>query len=111
MGDDKNRQYKDVLHNRKRRGIKEDILDLRSKGKSYREIQSILECSKGTIAYHAKKSGMDGTIDYTHHMQLSEKEKKDIYDFTKNNKNVAAAIRELGYCRKTILKYGCFEKV
>lgn len=29
-----------------------DILDLRAQGKSYREIESILGCSKGTIAYH-----------------------------------------------------------
>lgn len=110
MGNDNKAQYKDMLHNRKRRGIKEDILDLRSKGKSYREIQSILNCSKGTIAYHAKMSGMDGAIEFTHHKQLSEKEKKDIYKFTENNTNIAAAVRELGFCRKTILKYGCFEK-
>jgi transposase len=31
---------------------KEEIFRLRSEGKSYREIQSILGCSKGTIAYH-----------------------------------------------------------
>jgi hypothetical protein len=31
---------------------KENILRLRQEGKSYREIQKILGCSKGTIAYH-----------------------------------------------------------
>lgn len=31
---------------------KENILRLRAEGKSYREIQKILNCSKGTIAYH-----------------------------------------------------------
>lgn len=31
---------------------KENILKLRGEGKSYREIQNILGCSKGTIAYH-----------------------------------------------------------
>lgn len=31
---------------------KEDILRLRSEGKSYREIEEILGCSKSTIAYH-----------------------------------------------------------
>lgn len=31
---------------------KDDILKLRSEGKSYREIQAILGCSKGLIAYH-----------------------------------------------------------
>ena len=32
--------------------MKEQILKLKSEGKSYREIQKILGCSKGTISYH-----------------------------------------------------------
>jgi hypothetical protein len=36
--------------NNKRR--KEDIIRLRGEGKSYRDIQKILGCSKSTIAYH-----------------------------------------------------------
>jgi hypothetical protein len=32
--------------------LKEKILKLKSEGKSYRQIQKILGCSKGTIAYH-----------------------------------------------------------
>ena len=31
---------------------KEDIIRLRSEGKSYREIENILGCSKGTISYY-----------------------------------------------------------
>ena len=31
---------------------KEKIIELRKQGKSYREIQKILNCSKGTISYH-----------------------------------------------------------
>lgn len=31
---------------------KDQILKLRSEGKSYRQIQSILSCSKGTISFH-----------------------------------------------------------
>jgi transposase len=31
---------------------RENILKLRNEGKSYRQIQEILACSKGTIAYH-----------------------------------------------------------
>lgn len=31
---------------------KDEIFRLRGEGKSYREIQKILNCSKGTIAYH-----------------------------------------------------------
>lgn len=32
--------------------LKEKILKLRSEGKTYREIQKSLSCSKGTISYH-----------------------------------------------------------
>lgn len=32
--------------------MKEEILKLKSEGKSYKEIQDILGCSKGTISYH-----------------------------------------------------------
>lgn len=32
--------------------MKEQILKLKSEGKSYKEIQAILGCSKGTISYH-----------------------------------------------------------
>jgi transposase len=107
--DNKKGQYKNVLHDKKRRGIKNDILNLRKKGKSYREIQTILSCSKGTIAYHAKNEGMNGMIEFTHHKQLNEFQKKEIEDFTLKNDNVSEAIRVLGYSRKTILKYGSFE--
>lgn len=32
--------------------MKTEILELRAQGKSYREIEEILGCSKGTISYH-----------------------------------------------------------
>lgn len=44
---------------------KEEILRLRSEGKSYREIQAILGCSKGTIAYHLGPGQKDKTKDRT----------------------------------------------
>jgi CRISPR/Cas system Type II protein with McrA/HNH and RuvC-like nuclease domain len=39
--------------------MKEEILKLRADGKSYNEIKSILNCSKGTIAYHCGKGQKD----------------------------------------------------
>ena len=44
---------------------KENILRLRSEGKSYRQIQAILGCSKGTIAYHLGPGQKDKTKDRT----------------------------------------------
>jgi len=42
---------------------KEQIFKLRSEGKSYREIQEILGCSKGTIAYHLGSGQKEKTRD------------------------------------------------
>ena len=39
--------------------MKEDILRLRAKGKTYNEIKKELGCSKGTIAYHCGKGQKD----------------------------------------------------
>lgn len=44
---------------------KENILKLRSEGKSYRQIQQILGCSKGTIAYHLGNGQKDKTKERT----------------------------------------------
>ena len=38
---------------------KEQILKLRSEGKSYRQIEKILGCSRSTISYHCGKNGTE----------------------------------------------------
>jgi hypothetical protein len=40
---------------------KDEIIRLRKQGKSYREIESELDCSKGTIAYHCKRERLEDT--------------------------------------------------
>ena len=42
-----------------RRGLKEKIIALASKGFSYRQIQKELGCSKSTISYHLGKGQKD----------------------------------------------------
>lgn len=44
---------------------KEQILSLREQGKTYKEIQEILGCSKGTISYHLGEGQKDKTRDRT----------------------------------------------
>lgn len=46
--------------------MKERILALREQGKSYREIQEELGCSKGTIAYHCGAGQKDKTLSRQH---------------------------------------------
>lgn len=41
-------------------GLKEEIITLRIKGKSFNEIERILDCSKSTISYHCNKMGIGG---------------------------------------------------
>ena len=41
--------------------MKEKILQLRSEGKSYSEIQKELNCSRGTISYHCGKGQKEKT--------------------------------------------------
>jgi len=43
-----------------KRNLKGSILLLRKEGKSVREIQNVLGCSKSTISYHIQKAGMGG---------------------------------------------------
>ena len=45
--------------------LKEQILKLKSEGKSYRQIQKILGCSKGTIAYHLGDGQKQKTVKRT----------------------------------------------
>ena len=57
----------------------EDILRLAEEGKSYREIQSILGCSKGAIAYHLGK----GQKEKTYNRQLEARKKINDYKESK----------------------------
>jgi DNA-binding CsgD family transcriptional regulator len=41
--------------------VKEKILELKKEGKSYRQIQKILNCSKGTISYHLGENQKEKT--------------------------------------------------
>lgn len=99
----------DKISDKGRRGIKQQILNLRKKGKSYSEIQSILNCSKSTITFHAKKAGLNKSIGGKNHKRLPKEDQYKIWEYTKENgDNVAQAVRDLGFCRRTIEKYGCF---
>lgn len=54
---------------------KEDILRLRAEGKSYRQIQEVLGCSKGTIAYHLGPGQKDKTKDRTNRVRTIQSRK------------------------------------
>lgn len=54
---------------------KEEIIRLYKEGKSYRQIQAILGCSKGTIAYHLGPGQKDKTRERTNRSRTVAKRK------------------------------------
>ena len=57
---------------------KTEILKLKSEGKSYREIQKILGCSKGTIAYHLGDGQKQKTVKRTNISKA--KKRREVWD-------------------------------
>jgi transposase len=62
---------------------KDNILTLHAEGKSYREIEKILGCSKGTIAYHLGKGQREKTNARTERSRTLAKRK--IWDIKENS--------------------------
>ena len=72
-----------------KRNLKSDIVQLRNEGKSYREIQKLLNCSRGTINYHCRKTGMVDTGKKVY--ALDNDMKKNIAEYCKTHSLVATA--------------------
>jgi len=81
--------------------MKEQILKLKSEGKSYGEIKKILKCSKGTISYHCGKGQKEKT------KNRIRKRRKNILlqkvETFKNKKNKKESVRKFQK-RNNILK-------
>jgi DNA-binding CsgD family transcriptional regulator len=72
-----------------KRNLKNDIIELRNQGKSYREIQKILGCSRGTINYHCRIMDMVDTGKKVY--PLGDDVKKSIAEYCKNNSLIATS--------------------
>jgi transposase len=72
-----------------KRNLKTEILQLRAEKKSYREIQKILNCSKGTINYHCRIADIVdiGKKKYP----IEENMKKEIAEYCKVNSLINAS--------------------
>lgn len=69
--------------------LKQKVLNLRNKGKSYREIQKELECSRGTINYHCKANDMTDTGKKKH--PIPTELKQQIAEYCKGNTSLKAS--------------------
>ena len=84
------------------RHLKNDIIFLRKEGKTYREIQQILNCSKGSINYNCKRA--DLTDIGLKIPTITEETKIEIAKFCKTNTNKSAS-SHFGLCLSSIKKY------
>jgi DNA-binding CsgD family transcriptional regulator len=84
------------------RQLKHQVLTLRAEGKSYREIQKLLNCSRGTVNYHCKENDMTDTGMKIH--PITKELKIQIAEFCKNNTSAKASER-FGLSLSTIKKY------
>ena len=72
-----------------KRNLKSEIVQMRNEGKSYREIQKILNCSRGTINYHCRMTGMVDTGKKVY--ALDNDMKKSIAEYCKTHSLIATA--------------------
>lgn len=85
-----------------KRNLKNQILTLRNQGKSYREIQKELICSRGTINYHCRENEL---TDIGMKIPPVDTElKSQIADYCKDS-TLADASKHFGLSLSTIKKY------
>ena len=85
-----------------KRNLKSKILTLRNQGKSYREIQKELSCSKGTINYHCKENELTDIGMKIAPVNLEIK--SEIAEYCKDS-TLADASKHFGLSLSTIKKY------
>lgn len=81
---------------------KDDIIRLRKQGKSYREIEEKLGCSRGNISYHCKQEGLDDIG--KKNKELSDEKKQKVKKLRKEN-TISQVSKKLGIAESTVVKY------
>jgi len=88
------------------RNIKEQILNLRMEGKSYREIEKEVNCSRGNVWFHCNKHGLTDTGMKLH--PVSKKIKKQIAKYCITHTSLQAS-KHFKLAIDTIKKYRKFQ--
>lgn len=84
--------------------MKEEIIKLRKEGKSYREIEKEIGCSRATISYHCNRSGLGGRIDNIEIISGDVELIIKIQEFYKNNTTEETA-KEFRISKSTVKRY------
>ena len=82
--------------------LKQKILRLRQNGKTYKEIKNELKCSKGTISYHCKNSGIENFNEFR---SPSKEEINDMQKYYNEHQSSDKTAKHFGWSKFTILKY------
>jgi len=90
------------------RNLKNEIVRLRNEGKTYREIEKILQCSKGSINYNCKKTDLTDTGHKLH--PISKETKQQIANFCKTNTSKVACLH-FGLGLSSIKKYRKYQSL
>lgn len=91
----------------KPRHLKNQVLSLRAEGKSYRAIQKVLNCSRGTINYHCKDNDMTDIGMKIH--PITKELKIQIANFCQTHTSVKGT-EEFGLSLSTIKKYRKYQE-
>lgn len=82
--------------------IKDDIIQLRKQGKSYKEIRKTLGCSLSTISYHCNKNELS---DHNKLREPSNDEKKQFQFLYNEHLSTLKVSKITGWSKATVLKY------
>lgn len=88
------------------RNLKIPILELRKQGKTYRQIENLLKCSRTTIHYHCNKHNLNDTGKKRY--AITDNIKLAISQFCKENSTLKAQ-KYFGVSKSTIFKYKNFQ--
>lgn len=88
------------------KNLKLQILELRRQGKSYREIENLLNCVRSTIHFHCKKHNV--TDNGKKRYAISDDIKQSISNFCKLH-GTSKAQKYFNVSKSTIFKYRNFQ--
>jgi ribosomal protein S6 len=84
------------------KGLKNEILKLRSEGKTYNEIREVLKCTKSVISYHCKNANLENSNILKSPSEEEIETFQKLYDETKSSIKVSELT---GWSKPTVLRY------